>query len=53
MHWWASIVGIVLVVFVIVAPNGVVGLVRTYLQRKPEEFVGRRRVDTDAPGTVP
>jgi branched-chain amino acid transport system permease protein len=47
------IVGCLLVGFVIVAPNGIVGLVRTYFQRKPEEFVGRRRVETDAPGTVP
>jgi branched-chain amino acid transport system permease protein len=47
------IVGFLLVAFVIVAPNGIVGLVRTYFQRKPEDFVGRRRVDTDAPGTVP
>ena len=47
------IVGVLLVVFVIVAPNGIVGLVHTYLQRKPDDFVGRRRVDADAPGTVP
>jgi branched-chain amino acid transport system permease protein len=47
------LVGCLLVGFVIVAPNGIVGLVRTYLQRKPEDFVGRRRVDTDAPGSVP
>jgi len=47
------IVGCLLVLFVIVAPNGIVGLVHTYLQRKPDEFVGRRRVDADAPGTVP
>ncbi len=47
------LVGVLLVVFVIVAPNGLVGLVRTYWQRKPEEFVGRRRVDADAPGSVP
>jgi branched-chain amino acid transport system permease protein len=47
------IVGILLVFFVVVAPNGIVGLFHTYFQRKPEEFVGRRRVDTDAPGTVP
>jgi branched-chain amino acid transport system permease protein len=47
------LVGVLLVVFVIVAPNGIVGLVRTYWQRKPQEFVGRRRVDTDAPGAVP
>jgi len=47
------LVGVLLVVFVIVAPNGIVGLVRTYWQRKPQEFVGRRRVDADAPGAVP
>ena len=47
------LVGVLLVVFVIVAPNGIVGLVRTYWQRKPQEFVGRRHVDADAPGSVP
>ncbi len=47
------IVGVLLVVFVIVAPNGIVGLVHSYLQRKPDDFVGRRRIDADAPGTVP
>jgi branched-chain amino acid transport system permease protein len=47
------IVGCVLVAFVIVAPNGIVGLVHKYFQRKPDDFVGRRRVDTDAPGSVP
>jgi branched-chain amino acid transport system permease protein len=47
------IVGCVLVAFVIVAPNGIIGLFHTYLQRKPDDFVGRRRVDTDAPGSVP
>ncbi len=47
------IVGLLLVGFVIVAPNGIVGLVHHYWQRKPEDFVGRRRVDTDAPETVP
>ncbi len=47
------IVGCLLVGFVIVAPNGIVGLVHKYWQRKPEEFVGRRRVETDAPGSVP
>jgi hypothetical protein len=41
------------VAFVIVAPNGIVGLVHTYLQRKPDDFVGRRPVETDAPGAVP
>ncbi len=44
------IVGFLLVAFVIVAPNGIVGLVHKYLQRKPDEFVGRRHVETDAPG---
>jgi len=47
------LVGCLLVAFVIVAPNGIIGLVHTYLQRKPEEFVGRRRVDADAPEAVP
>jgi branched-chain amino acid transport system permease protein len=47
------IVGFLLVAFVIVAPNGIIGLVHTYLQRKPDDFVGRRRVETDAPGSVP
>jgi len=47
------LVGCLLVGFVIVAPNGIVGLVHTYLQRKPDDFVGRRRVDADAPGSVP
>ena len=47
------IVGCLLVGFVIVAPNGIVGLVHKYFQRKPDEFVGRRRVETDSPETVP
>ena len=47
------LVGVILVVFVIVAPNGIIGLVHHYWQRKPDDFVGRRRVETDAPGTVP
>ena len=47
------IVGCLLVGFVIVAPNGIVGLVHKYWQRKPDEFVGRRRVETEAPGSVP
>jgi branched-chain amino acid transport system permease protein len=47
------LVGVILVVFVIVAPNGVIGILHTYWQRKPDDFVGRRRVETDAPGSVP
>ena len=47
------IVGFLLVIFVIIAPNGIVGLIRTFLQRKPEEFVGRRRVEAEMPGGVP
>ena len=47
------IVGCLLVGFVIVAPNGIVGLVHKYLQRKPDDFVGRRRVETETPETVP
>jgi branched-chain amino acid transport system permease protein len=47
------IVGILLVTFVIVAPNGIIGLVHKYWQRKPDDFVGRRRVEVDAPGPAP
>jgi branched-chain amino acid transport system permease protein len=47
------IVGLLLVGFVIVAPNGIVGLVQSYLRRKPAEFVGRRHVETESPETVP
>jgi branched-chain amino acid transport system permease protein len=47
------IVGFLLVGFVIVAPNGIVGLVHKYLQRKPDDFVGRRRIGIDAPGPGP
>jgi len=47
------IVGFLLVIFVIIAPNGIVGLIHTYLQRKPEDFVGRRHVDAEMPGQVP
>ena len=46
------IVGLLLVGFVIVAPNGIVGLVHKYLQRKPDDFVGRRHVDAEAPDRV-
>jgi hypothetical protein len=47
------LVGCVLVAFVIVAPNGIVGLVHRYIQHRPEDFVGRRKVETDAPEAVP
>jgi branched-chain amino acid transport system permease protein len=47
------IVGLLLVTFVIIAPNGIIGLVQKYLRRKPDDFVGRRRVETDTPGSVP
>jgi branched-chain amino acid transport system permease protein len=47
------IVGCLLVGFVIVAPNGIIGLVHKYFQRKPDDFVGRRRVDPDAPEVAP
>ena len=43
------LVGCLLVVFVILAPNGIVGLVHSYWQRQPDDFVGRR---VDAPGSV-
>jgi len=47
------IVGFLLVIFVIIAPNGIVGLIHTYFQRKPEDFVGRRRIEAEMPGRVP
>jgi branched-chain amino acid transport system permease protein len=47
------IVGFLLVIFVVVAPNGIVGLIHTYLQRKPDDFVGRRHVEAEMPGRVP
>ena len=47
------IVGLLLVGFVIVAPNGIIGLVHKYLQRKPDDFVDRRHVDAEAPDRVP
>jgi branched-chain amino acid transport system permease protein len=47
------IVGFLLVAFVIIAPNGIIGLVHTYLQRKPDVLVGRRRVELDAPMEPP
>jgi len=44
------IVGVLLVVAVIVAPNGIVGLVQSYIHPKDlVAFIGRRRVRTDAP----
>ncbi len=47
------IVGFLLVGFVIVAPNGITGLVNKYIQHRPIGQVGRRRVDADTPGRVP
>jgi branched-chain amino acid transport system permease protein len=43
------IVGFLLVAFVIVAPNGIVGLVQKYVQHKALARVGRREVEADAP----
>ena len=47
------VVGVILVLFVILAPNGIIGLVHTYWQHKPEDFVGRRKVETESPEAVP
>jgi branched-chain amino acid transport system permease protein len=47
------IVGFLLVGFVIVAPNGIIGLVHKYVQHRPEDLVGRRRVSADAPEPAP
>jgi branched-chain amino acid transport system permease protein len=47
------IVGLLLVGFVIVAPNGIVGLVQKYIRHKPVGKVGRRRVEAGAPEAAP
>ncbi len=47
------VVGVILVAFVILAPNGIVGLVRHYWQHKPDDIVGRRKIEADAKGSVP
>jgi len=47
------IVGCLLVAFVVVAPNGIVGLVRRFMQNKPENLVGRRKVEAGGPGGAP
>jgi branched-chain amino acid transport system permease protein len=47
------IVGFLLVGFVIVAPNGIVGLFRQHIQHKPAGVVGRRRLGADAAGSAP
>jgi branched-chain amino acid transport system permease protein len=46
------IVGFLLVGFVIVAPNGIVGLVRRQVRREPAGAVGRRRLGADAAGSA-
>jgi branched-chain amino acid transport system permease protein len=43
------IVGVLLVVFVIIAPNGIMGIWQNYVRNKPVPEVGRRRVRVDAP----
>jgi len=47
------IVGCLLVAFVIIAPNGIVGLVHKYIQHKGDDFVGRRQIGLDAPAAAP
>ncbi len=47
------IVGLLLVFFVIVAPNGILGLIHKYWQHKSDDFVGRRRVDLEAAAPAP
>jgi branched-chain amino acid transport system permease protein len=46
------IVGFLLVGFVIVAPNGIIGLVHKYVRHQPDELVGRRHVSVDTPGNT-
>jgi branched-chain amino acid transport system permease protein len=47
------IVGLLLVGFVIVAPNGIIGLVQTFIRHRPVGQVGRRKIEADATGHVP
>jgi branched-chain amino acid transport system permease protein len=47
------IVGCLLVAFVILAPNGIVGLFHKYFRHKHDDFVGRHRASLDEPGSVP
>jgi branched-chain amino acid transport system permease protein len=46
------IVGCLLVAFVILAPNGIVGLFQKYFRHQGDEFVGRRRAALDEPGAT-
>jgi branched-chain amino acid transport system permease protein len=46
------IVGCLLVGFVIIAPNGIIGLFHKYVQHKGDDFVGRRQVALDAPAAA-
>ena len=47
------IVGLLLVGFVIVAPNGIIGLVQKFIGHRPVGQVGRRRIEADAKEHVP
>jgi branched-chain amino acid transport system permease protein len=47
------VVGCLLVGFVILAPNGIIGLVHKYLQHRGDDFVGRRHVDLEVPAAAP
>jgi len=46
------IVGCLLVGFVIIAPNGIIGLVHNFWQRKPDNSVGRRHINGDVTGAA-
>jgi branched-chain amino acid transport system permease protein len=47
------IVGLLLVGFVIVAPNGIIGLVQKFIGHRPVGQVGRRRIEADAKEHIP
>jgi branched-chain amino acid transport system permease protein len=47
------IVGLLLVGFVIVAPNGIIGLVQKFIRHRPVAQVGRHKIEADASGHVP
>jgi branched-chain amino acid transport system permease protein len=47
------VVGVLLVGFVMLAPNGIVGLVQKYMRYRQVDLVNRRRIEADAPGPTP
>jgi branched-chain amino acid transport system permease protein len=46
------VVGLLLVAFVIVAPNGILGLFHKFVRHRRDDFVGRRKVGLEAPAAA-